>query len=198
MLKSLMSRKFKLLLAMICLLVLTNTIQESYAKYISSASANSDFTIAQWTFKVNDQDVLSHSDFSSTIVPVIDANSNIKEGFIAPTSTGYFDVVIDYDGIGVSFDETISVSNPDGSPVSDLVLSGYTLNGGQLVEIETGDEIELTHDLATTTTTRDSFRFYIEWIDGDGESMNNSDDTAASHEEETALKVNLNFVQKAN
>ena len=198
MIKLLKSRKVRFFIALFSMLLLFDMIEGSYAKYVSSASAGGNIAIAKWSFKVNDQDVLSHSDFSSTIVPVIDANSNIKEGFIAPTSTGYFDVVIDYDGIGVSFDETISVSNPDGSPVSDLVLSGYTLNGGQLVEIETGDEIELTHDLATTTTTRDSFRFYIEWIDGDGESMNNSDDTAASHEEETALKVNLNFVQKAN
>ena len=197
MIECLKTTKFKLLLAMISLLVLTNTIQESYAKYISSASASSNFTIAQWTFKVNDQDVLNNSDFSSTIVPVIDANNNIKEGYIAPTSTGYFDVVVDYSEVGVSFNEVVSVSYAQDSAVSDLVLTGYTLNGGSLVEIESGDEIELSHDLGSATT-QDSFRFYVQWIDGTDETMDNDADTAASKEEITSMDVNINFIQKAN
>jgi hypothetical protein len=182
---------------MISLLVLTNTIQESYAKYISSASASSNFTIAQWTFKVNDQDVLADSDFSSTIVPVIDTNSNIKEGIIAPTSTGHFDVIVDYSEVGVSFDETISVSYPDDSSVTDLVLTGYTLNGGPLVSIDAGDEITLTH-LLGSATSQDTFRFFVQWIDGTGETMDNDADTAASKDETTSLNVNINFIQKAN
>ena len=197
MLNCLRTKKFKLLLAMISLLILTNTIQETYAKYISSASANSNFTIAQWTFKVNDQDVLNDGDFSSTIVPVIDTNSNIKEGYIAPTSTGHFDVVIDYSEVGVSFDEKVSVSYTEDSSVTDLILTGYTLNGGPLVSIESGDEIELSH-LLGSATTQDSFRFFVQWIDGTGETMDNDADTAASKDETTSMNVNINFIQKAN
>ena len=197
MLNCLRTKKFKLLLAMISLLILTNTIQETYAKYISSASANSNFTIAQWTFKVNDQDVLNDGDFSSTIVPVIDTNSNIKEGYIAPTSTGHFDVVIDYSEVGVSFDETVSVSYADDASVTDLILTGYTLNGGPLVEIAAGEEIELTH-LLGSASTQDSFRFFVQWIDGTGETMDNDADTAASKEETTSMDVTINFIQKAN
>ena len=195
MIKSLKSKKFKLLLAMISLLVLVNTIQETYAKYISSASASSNFTIAQWAFKVNDQDVLSQSDFSSTLVPVIDSNSNIKQGYIAPTSTGYFDVVIDYSEVGVTFDEIITVGNSE-SNVSDLVLTGYKLNNGELIEIETGQEIALTHDLNSQTTT-DSFRFFVQWVDGEGETMDNDADTAAAADEVANMNVNIRFIQKA-
>lgn len=196
MIKSLKSKKFKLLLAMISLLVLINTIQETYAKYISSASANSNFTIAQWAFKVNDQDVLSQSDFSSTLVPVIDSNSNIKQGYIAPTSTGYFDVIIDYSDVGVTFDEVINVGNSE-SNVSDLILTGYTLNGGQLTDVETGDDITLTHDLNSQTTS-DTFRFYVQWVDGDGETMNNEADTAAASNNVANMNVNIRFIQKAS
>ena len=195
MIKSLKSKKFKLLLAMISLLVLVNTIQETYAKYISSASASSNFTIAQWAFKVNDQDVLSQSDFSSTLVPVIDSNSNIKQGYIAPTSTGYFDVVIDYSEVGVTFDEIITVGNSE-TNVSDLVLTGYKLNNGELIEIETGQEIALTHDLNSQTTT-DSFRFFVQWVDGEGETMDNDADTAAAADEVANMNVNIRFIQKA-
>lgn len=196
MLKSLKTKKFKLLLAMISLLFLVNTIQETYAKYISSASANSNFTIAQWVFKVNDQDVLNQSDFSDTLVPVIDSNTNIKEGYIAPTSTGYFDVVVDYSEVGVSFDEIISVTNGNNNSVTDLVLTGYRLNDGELVDIEAGQDISITHELGSSNTN-DSFRFYVQWVDGEGESMDNEADTQASSDEVANMKVNIRFIQKA-
>lgn len=190
------TKKFKLLLAMISLLILTNTIQESYAKYISSASANSNFSIAEWTFKVNDQDVLNNSDFSSTIVPVIDSNKNIRDGYIAPSSTGYFDVNIDFSEVGVSFQENIRLSSPANSSLTDLVLVGYSKNGEELTSINS-NSISIIHSLGETQT-RDNYRFYIKWIDGSGESMNNEQDTLASTEGSTQIKVDLNFIQLAN
>ena len=197
MLDALKSKKFKLLLAMISLLVLTNSIQESYAKYISSASAVSNFSIAQWTFMVNDQDVLNTSDFSSTIVPVIDSNSNIKEGVIAPTSTGHFDVNIDFTNVDVAFKEEISLASLDSNSIEDLVITGYSLNGGSVVTIDPSDSIIVNHSLTDTVKT-DNYRFYVEWIDGTGETMDNDADTEASSEGIAKVKVNLNFIQLAN
>ena len=76
------NRKFKLLIACISLLLLVDLVQDTYAKYVSSADANGDFTIARWAFKVNDQDIISNQNFSNTIVPVFDSNENIKNGVI--------------------------------------------------------------------------------------------------------------------
>ena len=197
MLKCINTKKFKLFFAMISLLILTNSIQESYAKYISSASAISNFSIANWTFMVNDQDVLNQSDFSTTIVPVIDSNSNIKAGVIAPTSTGYFDINIDYSDVDVAFTENISISYLEDNCVSDLVIVGYKLNNGELISVNAGDVISINHAINETTTT-DNYRFYVQWIDGSGETMNNDDDTEAASEGVAKLKVNLNFIQKAN
>lgn len=190
------TRKFKLLLAMISLLVLVNTIQESYAKYISSASANSNFSIAQWTFKVNDQDVLNQSDFSSTIVPVVEENANIKDGYIAPTSRGYFDVIIDYSSVGVSFNQKLDLT-PGTNSVDDLVIKGYKLNDGELVEFNGNTSIDIDHHL-NDGTYRDIYRFYVEWIDGDGETMDNAADTEASKVGNAAVKIDLKFIQLAN
>lgn len=197
MLNCLKTKKFKLLLAMISLLILTNSIQESYAKYISSASAISNFSIAKWTFMVNDQDVLNQSDFSTTIVPVIDSNSNIKAGVIAPTSTGYFDINIDFSDVDVAFTESISVSYLDDNSVSDLVIVGYKLNNGELVSVDAGDVISINHALNEANTT-DNYRFYVQWIDGTGETMDNDADTEAASEGVAKLKVNLNFIQRAS
>ena len=103
--KLLKNRKFRLLLACISLLLLVDMIQDSYAKYISSAEASSNLTIARWAFMVNNQDVLNNSNFSTTIQPIIDSNPNIASGVIAPTSTGHFDVTIDSSNVGVAYDE---------------------------------------------------------------------------------------------
>jgi hypothetical protein len=190
------SKKVKILLAFTSLLLLVNSIQDSYAKYVSSASANGNFTIAEWTFKVNDQDILNESDFSSTIIPVIDANPNIKEGVIAPTSKGYFDVIVDHSRVGVSYKQDITLSYGEDS-ITDMVFTGYTLNGGEVIDIGESNTVSVVHNLSDESTI-DVYRFYVEWIDGTGETMNNQEDTEASANGTTSVKIDLHFIQQAN
>jgi len=190
------SKKVKILLAFTSLLLLVNSIQDSYAKYVSSASANGNFTIAEWTFKVNDQDILNESDFSSTIIPVIDANPNIKEGVIAPTSKGYFDVIVDHSRVGVSYKQDITLSYGEDS-ITDMVFTGYTLNGGEVTDIGESNTVSVVHNLSDESTI-DVYRFYVEWIDGTGETMNNQEDTEASANGTTSVKIDLHFIQQAN
>jgi len=47
-------------------------------------------------------------------------------------------------------------------------------------------------------TTVNTYRFYIEWIDGTGEQMDNDDDTQASVNGTAAITINLSFVQRAS
>ncbi len=197
--KFLKNRKFRLLLACLSLLLLINMIQESYAKYVSSAEANGSFTIARWAFMVNQQDVLNNSDFSATIVPTIDANQNIATGVIAPTSTGYFDVTIDSTNVGVTYDEQISLSGASNNTVTDLVITGYKLNNGNTIAFQnvTNPSFTINHPLSEQNRVN-TYRFFIEWRDGNNESMNNSADAQAAKNGTAAVKVNLRFIQKAS
>ena len=88
------NKRINIFLALISLLLLITMVQNTYAKYVSSANANTNFTIATWAFNINRQDVLSSSNFSNTIKPIFVDNENIKPGVIAPTSEGYFDLLI--------------------------------------------------------------------------------------------------------
>lgn len=193
------SRKCRLLLAFISLLFLMNMIQESYAKYISSASAIGSFAIAEWTFKVNNQDVIANSNFSGVITPVIDANQHIQSGVIAPTSTGHFDLYIDFSDVGVDFNETISLSHPSGNSVTDLTFTGYSTDGGTTIQsFGATDEISISHTLGETTTT-DHIIVYIEWVDGTAdETMDNAADTQASSTGVAAVNIGINFIQRAS
>ena len=174
-------------------------MQDSFAKYVSTAEANGNFTIARWAFMVNQQDVLNNSDFSTTIIPTFDADQNIATGVIAPTSTGYFDVTIDSTNVGVAYDEEISLSNGTNSTVTDLIFTGYKLNNGNTISFQnsTNPSFTISHSLNEQNRVN-TYRFFIEWRDGQGENMNNSADTQASKNGSAAVKINLRFIQRAS
>ena len=200
MLKILQKRLFRMILACISLLLLINMMQETYAKYISSADANSNFTIASWSFLVNTQDVLSNSDFSNTIIPTFDADPNIRSGVIAPTSTGHFQLVIDSSNVGVSFDEVITIAKSNTNTVTDLVFTGYKKNNDPVVTLNNQDSIVLnnTHTLGTTPTSN-TYIFYFIWNDSIAtQTMNNAADTEAANSGTASIDVNLSFTQRAS
>ncbi len=192
------NRKFRMLIACISLLLLINAVQETYAKYVSSADANSSFSIARWAFTVNNQDVVNNGNFSNTIVPTFDANPNIATGVIAPTSTGYIDLVIDSSNVGVAFDETITLARPGGSTVNDIVFKGYSLNGGSTVLFGNDPTVITSTHALNEQTTVNTYRIFIEWNDNPiTENMNNAADTQAAKNGSAGVRVTINFIQKA-
>ncbi len=192
------NRLFRFMIAFALLCLLLGMIQSTYAKYVSSADATGKFTIAEWTFKVNNIDVVSGSNFNNTLIPTYDNNQNIKDGVIAPTSTGYFDIVVDSSRVEVSYNQTITVTVGDNNTISDLKVTGYKINNGDTVVLSnTNNTISTTHNL-TDTNTLNTYRIFIEWYDGEGEAMNNAADTSAASNGVASVKVNLNFTQKAN
>ena len=188
-------KKVYLLLALASLLLLVSVIQNTYAKYISKATANSNFTIASWNFKVNNQDINANSNFSNVIVPVFENNPNIKDNVLAPTAEGYFDINIDHSNVDVSFTEKINLNFSGTNTVSDLKITGYTLNNSSLKEFN-GDEIS-TDCLLSDENKINKYRVYVTWIDDETESMKNSDDTEATKNGTASIKVDLSFIQKA-
>ncbi len=191
------NRRFRIIIALISLIFLIDMIQDTYAKYVSSADAVKNFTIARWSFLVNNQDVLSNNNFSNTITPVIDANANIASGVIAPTSTGYFDIVIDSTNVDVAFNETITLSQGDNNTVSDLVFTGYKKNNDSIVSFTNSTVITNVHPTNEQNRTN-TYRFYIEWKDGTGETLDNYDDADESRNGIASVKVNISFVQIAS
>lgn len=192
------NRKLRFLLAAISLFLLIDLIQDTYAKYISSSNASGNFSIAKWSFLVNNQDILNSQAVSNIIVPVIDENENIKQNVIAPTSTGYFDITINASNVDVSFDEEITLAKDATNTVGDIIFTGYKKNNGTLVTIDNQNTTTISETILLSDTNRtNTYRFYIEWKDGDGETMNNAADTQASINGIAKISVNLRFIQKA-
>lgn len=189
-------KKYAIILVFLSSLLCLFFIQESYAKYVASANEEATMSIARWKILVNNEDIREGSSAKTIINPVFSGNENIKQDIIAPTSEGYFDLVIDARNADVSFKYKIEISVNEDSVVKDLVATKYTINDG--------NEILFTNGVATIENTvlhRDNnnlinIRVYIKWDDGENATMDNASDTLATNGEGKALmNVAMNFTQ---
>lgn len=176
----------------------------TYSKYVTGTNGNASVRIARWNLTVNNQDIVNNNNFSSVISPVFPGNSNISSGVIAPTAEGYFDIVIDGSNTDVSFSYTITTSDNANSAVSDLVLSGYSIDGGERQDVSsTNGQISITNSILYNDVDKNvSLRVYFMWNDDsdNGAEMDNDDDTDATKNtnNRALLNVNVTFVQLAN
>lgn len=187
-----LNRKITFLLALLALFYCVSLIQSTYAKYLSTADADTNITIARWNILVNNQDISQNSNFSEVLEPTFTGNENIKEGVIAPTATGYFDITLDGSTTDVSFSYDISLSEADDNTVTDLKITKYEIDGHSYTYNGPISGNILLNDQNRTLTVR----VYVEWVDQtDDETMTNVDDTTAANSGVAKFKVNVNVIQ---
>ena len=192
------NKKIYILLIGIIILLTSIIIGNTVAKYITSASSNADINIARWQVLVNNQDITSATTLNNVITPVFPGTNDIASGVIAPTAEGYFDIDIDATNTDVSLSYEVTIGPNEDSIVTDLVLSGYSIDEGekqQVVEDENGD-FKIQGQIRYNSQDKDiTLRVYLKWNDDteDGATMTNSDDTSTTQEEQSVAKVNVNL-----
>ncbi len=187
-----LNRKITFLLALLALFYCVSLIQSTYAKYLSTADADTNITIARWNILVNNQDISQNSNFSEVLEPTFTGNENIKDGVIAPTATGYFDITLDGSTTDVSFSYDISFSEADDNTVTDLKITKYEIDGHSYTYNGPISGNILLNDQNRALTVR----VYVEWVDQtDDETMTNVDDTTAANSGVAKFKVNVNVIQ---
>ncbi len=194
-----LNRKFVLLIAIICVFLSIITVQDTYAKYTSSLNETTRISVARWRILVNNFDIRSGASTSNLVTPTFTGTANIASGVIAPTATGYFDLLIDASDTDLSFHYNITVTNANDSIVSDVIVTGCTFFAGG-----TGAGVPLAVNNGMVTGVIrladqrvNKIRVNIEWLDGTGETMDNEEDTATTTAQESVAKVNVvaNFIQ---
>ena len=185
-------KKIIFFIALISLFYCVTIMQDTYAKYLSSATENAELTIARWSILINDQDVVNESNFTDTISPIFNGTTHIKSDVVAPTAQGYFELELNGENTDVSFQYTISIDTTD-AVVEDLKITSYQI--GNTTTQYSGNDVTgsiLLNDVDRTQT----IRFNVEWDDNAAtETMDNEADTAASTEETTGFTVNINLIQ---
>ena len=191
-------KKFILLIILILILLLVFFLIQIFAKYLTSASGDTSMNIARWNILVNDISIKENTDITNTLSPVFPGNENIAPDIIAPTAEGYFDLNFDFSDADVSFEYEITTTVDPNSSVKDLVVTGYSVDDGQKVELSNNSSIKDTILLTDTINNR-KIRVFVKWDDGNNASMDNSQDTIATTSGKPALlKVNVSFTQIAN
>lgn len=189
-------RHFVFILAFLSFVLCIFFIQESYAKYLTSTSEKASMNVARWRILVNNKDIREGSTANAVIVPVFDGNENIASGIIAPTSEGYFDLVIDATEADVSFKYDINFSVNDDSSVTDLVATKYSINNGNTINLDRDNQSISNTVFYNDNKSPINIRVYVLWDDGENSFMDNAADTEATKNGKSAkMNVNLSFIQ---
>ena len=193
-------RKIFLLLSFLSLFICLYFVSDTYAKYLTRASAGVNGRIAKWNIVVNDTNVRNNDTLTGVITPVFAGNTHVAQNVVAPTVTGYFDLELDATDVEVSFTYNISVLR--NSNLRDFIVTGYKVDNGSVVDVDTSVETPtVTGDVLYTDVTRvHTIRVYIGWNDDeDTEELNNTQDTAVtSNYNNIDLTVSMSFIQKAS
>ncbi len=190
-----MKKKIILGLAFISLLVSFCFVGESYAKYVTNVNNVASMSVARWKILINNKDILNKNEASQIITPVFLENEHINSNVIAPTSKGYFELVLDATGADVSFSYEISTSINADSAVRDLKITGYSIDDGEIIDVSSSSLIS--GNILYTDTKVKNIKVYIEWSDTENDTMDNKADTEARNKQ-AKLDVKLNFKQIAN
>ena len=188
-------KRFVLLSAFISLILCLTTINDTYGKYREEVTSTSDMNIARWLILVNNHDIRSQTNVNSIITPIFEGTNDIKNGVIAPTSVGYFDVVIDSSNTDVSFNYEISTGVNENSAVKDLIVTGYSINDGEVINSD--NSMVISNSIRYTDhVSQTKVRVYLKWDDSENNVMDNTADTNATLEGNALLNVNLKFIQE--
>ena len=193
-------RKIFLLLSFLSLFLCLYFVSDTYAKYLTKASAGVNGQVAKWNIKVNNTNVRHNDTLTNVITPVFAGSQHVAANVIAPTVTGYFDLQLDASDVDVSFTYNISVAR--NANLRDFVVTGYQVDSGTTNSVDVSVETPTISDdiLITDTTRTHTIRVFIGWNDdADTQELNNAQDTTVTGTYDNInLTVNLSFVQKAS
>lgn len=180
----------------------TYLYQSSYAKYRKRVTAGVDLNIANWTIKINNEDVKNKKILTNKLVPEFEESEYTKANVLAPGSKGYCDIVIDSTNVDVNFQITLIAKIPTESAIKDLRVTDYIINPSETNTNKVAyTELEEIQIPVVHNTPQTSIRLFIEWDDNPTtQTMDNEADTNAAVDisSEALIEINTNFTQVNN
>ncbi len=146
----------------IIMLISLLVIPVTFSRYTTEAKSEASSNIAKWQIIINNEPIVQNTALNNKIDLIYD---NKENGLILPGETGYFDIVLDPSGTEVSlkYNINIDLSNLP----SNMRLTGYTLNSGELEEFKEENklsgEIRLKNYQRLDDTDKQTYRVYWKW-----------------------------------
>ncbi len=185
-------RKWLIILFVILLSITAYELSVSFALFESEKEFIVNSDIGKWEISVNDSMINESTTFTISSVKV-HSDSNVREDYFAPGTSGYFEIEIDPNDTDVSIyyeivcrtdyiiNSQIRLTRIENVGKPDLIyVAPYTYAGViPLVDIKSGD-----------TTT---IRFYITWTNN--ENNNEVDSLYGSNSEDFEIPITITFKQ---
>lgn len=207
-----MKLRLKILFILVTLAITVSLMSSTYSRYVADTTGNLEGQFANWKILVNENDITNGNSSSIQLTPVIYNNDNVASNKIAPSSKGYFDIVVDASNVEVSFDYevTLDILNEN---IPDLLISEYSiLNNNVNEDDDTVERISVVDNKIVgtlkyenpATSSDDVFMFepftirvFFEWYDGETATMSDEMDTLIGTSENEVLQIqaNIKFVQ---
>ena len=205
-----------LILAFISLVFSFNMVKSTYAKYVTSSNNTTDVNLAKWDILVNGEYIKSSKTLSATLTPNFESSQYTADGYLAPGTKAYFDIIVDNTYVDVDYNYVASVSSVAESNLKDLKITKvgiYDVDQYENPIVDTTKDQEITGAQANlngywtqgVNATKYCIRVYVEWYDGTGEQMDDDEDTNVGYHaanltpDETnndgKLSIKLRFVQ---
>lgn len=208
-----MQKRIKIILILLTLSVTLSFMSHTYSRYVADATSNIELSFAKWQLLVNNEDITTGTTNNIEITPVIEENTNIKANTIAPSSKGYFDILVNPSNVEVSFDYkvTIDILNEN---LPDILISKYAILSDTYVEGTEVTKEDITNNEITGTLVfnnkQENFEFkpftirvYFEWFEGTNELMDDEIDTsigldAVNNNTKLQIAAAITFTQNLN
>ena len=205
-----------LILAFISLVFSFNMGKSTYAKYVTSTDNTTDVNLAKWDILVNGEYIKSSKTLSATLTPNFESSQYTADGYLAPGTKAYFDIIVDNTYVDVDYNYVASVASVEESNLKDLKITKigiYNVDNHENPIVDTSKDQEITGAQANingywtqgSDPTKYCIRVYVEWYDGTGEQMDDEEDTKVGYHAATLapgetnndgkLAIKLSFIQ---
>ena len=161
-----------------CLLFLLLTILEigiTYGLFETNKLITVDNNIAKWQIKVNDSVINNTNQKFNVTSFIVEEDSNVASGKFAPSSRGYFDIVIDPNETGVAFryDVTFDWTKLSNMQIKILDIEAIGGNSLTLSNKDTYSGIMLLEDIQDEVTH--TIRVNLEWNNDEDNNLTDSE-----------------------
>lgn len=185
-------KSFLLLIILLLVVVTGGAATLTYSRYLSTAEGSSTATVAPWVVKVNGDDIVANNTFTGNDI-IWSESTYISDGYIAPSRTGTFDIVIDPTGAKVAMQYTIELDKTNITN-NNITISSVKLGDTELTETDgkysgiiTLSEVEANTTKTITTT--------ITWTDANTEASNTADTTTGQAAGDIEIPVTVTASQ---
>lgn len=130
---------FKFIILILILILLFLILRSTYSKYITQEDSGLDTHVDNWNIKITTDDVNGSHSFSGDIQMIRNSSEYVDSSYIAPTSSGYFDVTIDSTGTEVDYTYNLEFAediDTKSSYTTNLKASWGDSNSGYIYQLE--------------------------------------------------------------